>query len=98
MVKDSSYTLADVRVGEEDGIPFVETEGTEDFDLRAVMECGQCFRFTPVAGTSHRCEYSGVAYGRFISVAEDEGTLRFYNTDIQEFGSLWIGYFGLDTD
>ena len=56
MVKDSSYTLADVRVGEEDGIPFVETEGTEDFDLRAVMECGQCFRFTPVAGTSHRCE------------------------------------------
>ena len=98
MVKDSSYTLADVRVGEEDGIPFVETEGTEDFDLRAVMECGQCFRFTPVAGTSHRCEYSGVAYGRFISVAEDESTLRFYNTDIQEFGSLWIGYFGLDTD
>ena len=63
MVKDSSYTLAGVRVGEEDGIPFVETEGTEDFDLRAVMECGQCFRFTPVAGTSHRCEYSGVAHG-----------------------------------
>ena len=37
--------LPAVASGTDDGVPFVRVEGIRDFDLRAVMECGQCFRF-----------------------------------------------------
>ena len=66
--------LPAVASGTEDGVPFVSVEGIRDFDLRAVMECGQCFRFSPVAGSRHECEYSGVAHGRFIAAATDGDT------------------------
>lgn len=90
--------LPAVASGTEDGVPFVRVEGVRDFDLRAVMECGQCFRFSPVAGSRHECEYSGVAHGRFIAAATDGDALTLYNTDEAEYRALWRGYFGLDTD
>ena len=84
--------------GTEGSVPYIKIEGAKDFDLCAVMECGQCFRFTRVEDSAHECEYSGVALGRFIAVAEDGDTLYFYNTDAAEFDAIWRGYFGLDTD
>ena len=80
MVKDSSYTLAGVRVGEEDGIPFVETEGTEDFDLRAVMECGQCFRWLPGDDGS----YTGVVGRNVITLRADGDDLLVAGLDQAE--------------
>ena len=88
----------DFSSGTEDSVPYIKIEGAKDFDLCAVMECGQCFRFTRVEDSAHECEYSGVALGRFIAVAEDGDTLYFYNTDAAEFDAVWRGYFGLDTD
>ena len=84
--------------GTEGSVPYIKIEGAKDFDLCAVMECGQCFRFTRVEDSAHECEYSGVALGRFIAVAEDGDSLYFYNTDATEFDAVWRSYFGLDTD
>ncbi len=89
---------AEIYTGFERDIPFVKLACVPDFDLRAVMECGQCFRFTPVDNSAHECEYSGVAMGRFISAAQDGDTLYLYNTDESGFNSVWRRYFGLDTD
>lgn len=97
-----TYTTASAHIrgecGSENGVPFVRVSGIHDFDLRAVMECGQCFRFSPVEGSPHECEYSGVARGRFIAVATDGDTLTVYNTDGEGFRDVFCGYFGLDTD
>lgn len=82
----------------EGDIPAVRVDGVCDFDLTAVMECGQCFRFSRVEGSRHECEYSGVALGRFISVAQDGDSLFLYNTDADEYRAVWRGYFGLDVD
>lgn len=84
--------------GTESGVPFVRISGITDFDLCAVMECGQCFRFSRVDGSDHECEYSGVVRGRFVSAAADGDTLTLYNVDPADYRSFFCGYFGLDTD
>ncbi len=89
---------APTEAGEAGGIPVIKLRGVSDFDLAAVMECGQCFRFFRVVGSRHECEYSGVAAGRFISIGQDGDTLTIYNTSAEEYSSLFAHYLGLDLD
>ncbi len=81
-----------------DGIPFARLENTEYFDTAAVFDCGQAFRFLPIENTKHTCEYAGVAFGKYISVAQDGSTVTVYGTDEEDFYSLWVPYLGLDFD
>ena len=53
------------------GISRVKLSGVSGFDVRKIFDCGQCFRFEPVENTEHEAEFSGIAHGRFISVAQD---------------------------
>ncbi len=72
--------------------------GLRHFDLTKIFNCGQSFRFNRVENSRHEKEYSGVAYGKWISFAQDGDCLTVYHTDETEFEELWRGYLGLDMD
>ncbi len=76
----------------------VRLEGVADFDVRKIFDCGQCFRFDSVQGSSHEAEFSGVAFGRLISVAQDGETVYIYNSTEEEFERVWRRFLGLDDD
>ena len=76
----------------------VKLSGVEDFEVSKVFDCGQCFRFNPVEGSIHEAEFSGIAYGRFISVGQDGRDIYIYNTTEAEFESVWKHYLALDVD
>ena len=88
-------TMVGERVG---GVDIVKLFGVRDFDVSKVFDCGQCFRFNPVMGSEHEVEFSGIAMGRFISVAQDGDTLTIYNSTVEEFESVWRHYLALDRD
>ncbi len=92
MIKDS------VRIIENRERMYVKLEGVEGFDVLKVFDCGQCFRFNPVRDTVHDCEYSGVAYGRFVSFGQSGSDLYIYNATLREYEELWRSFLGLDTD
>lgn len=68
------------------------------FSIDKIFDCGQCFRFDKVINTIHQSEYSGVAFGRFVSFAQDDNKLYIYNSTQEEFDSLWRHYLALDCD
>ncbi len=82
----------------ENKISAVHLSDVEYFSPELVFDCGQSFRFERVASSRHECEFSGVAHGKIISVAKDGNHLYIYNTDEEEFNSLWKKYLGLDRD
>ena len=95
MVKTDTYRLTASMLGK---IPVVRLEGVERFDVSKTFDCGQCFRFEPVAGSQHTAEYAGVAHGRLVSFAQDCDTLYIYNSTERDFYGLWRRYLGLDVD
>jgi N-glycosylase/DNA lyase len=68
------------------------------FDVRKIFDCGQCFRFEPVENTEHEAEFSGIAHGRFISVAQDGSDIYIYNASEAEYNDIWRCYLALDAD
>ncbi len=95
MISEKTYSYyAEKR----DGIDVIRIENTDHLDVSSIFECGQAFRFDPVAGSAHAAEYSGVAYGRFISVAQDGDTVYIYNSTEEDFLNIWSRYFGLELD
>ena len=81
-----------------DKIPVVVVSGVDGFDVTKTFDCGQCFRFDLVQDSRHEQEFSGVAYGRMISVAQDGDTVYIYNSDESDFYNIWQSYLGLDVD
>ena len=69
-----------------------------DIDVGKTFDCGQSFRFERVENSRHECEYSGVAFGRFVSFAHDGDALYVYNSSEEEFFDIWCGYLGLCDD
>lgn len=81
-----------------DSINVVKLDQVELFDVRRVFDCGQCFRFDPVTNSRHETEFAGCAFGKYISVAQDGGTVYIYNSTLEEFESVWCRFLGLDRD
>jgi len=77
---------------------YVKLEGVEGFDVLKVFDCGQCFRFDPVRNTTHDSEFSGVAYGRFVSFGQSGSDLYIYNSTEKEYREIWRHFLGLDVD
>ena len=67
----------------------VRLRGVDFFDVCAIFECGQAFRFDKVEGSSHAVEYGGVAFGRYISVAQDGDEVIIYGADEGDFYNIW---------
>lgn len=82
----------------ENGLPVVMVEGVELFDVGKVFDCGQCFRFDPVKDSTHKVEFAGCAFGKYISVAQDGDKLFIYNATVEEYEDLWSSFLSLDRD
>lgn len=80
------------------GVHKVRLFGVKDFDVAKIFDCGQCFRFNPVLGSEHEAEFSGIAMGRFISVAQDGEDITIYNSTEREFEEVWRHFLALDQD
>ena len=76
--------------------PYVKIEGVTHLDIGKIFDCGQCFRFDAVENSAHEKEFSGVAYGRFVSFAQDGDTLYVYGSTEKDFVDVWSAYLGLE--
>ena len=73
-------------------------DGVESFDVGKTFDCGQCFRFDEVKNSSHEKEFSGVAFGRFVSFAQDGDKLYVYGSTLDEYENIWRGFLDIDRD
>ncbi len=80
------------------GCPCVKAEGLKNFDVGKIFDCGQSFRFDAVESTTHEKEFSGVAFGRFVSFGQDGDTLYIYGSTLEEYESIWKKYLDIDRD
>ena len=95
MVSEMSVKLA----SDELGADIVVISGVRHFSVEKTFDCGQCFRFDKVEGSSHAAEYAGVAFGKHVSFAQDdEGSLYIYGSDKADFENVWKRYLALDVD
>lgn len=69
-------------------------EGAKDFHIGQTLECGQCFRFDKLKED----DYILVANKKILHIDQKEDCIIFYNTNIEEFNSIWKNYFDLDRD
>ena len=69
-------------------------EGVRNFNIKHVVECGQCFRWEKV----EELDYIGVAHGRVIEVIQEEDKVTFLNTNEEDFKNIWFNYFDLGRD
>ncbi len=69
-------------------------EGVKNFNIKQIVECGQCFRWEKAA----ELDYIGVAFGRVIEVVQEEDKVTIYNTNKDDFNNIWFKYFDLDRD
>ncbi|MBR3686613.1 MAG: DNA-3-methyladenine glycosylase 2 family protein [Clostridia bacterium] len=91
-------TAAAVSALESNGMNIIKLDGVELFDVRKVFDCGQCFRFDEVSDSRHDVEFAGVAFGKYISVAQDGNTVYIYNATVEEYETIWKSFLGLDRD
>ena len=68
------------------------------FSVDKIFDCGQCFRFNKVQNSCHEVEYSGIAFGRFVSFAQDGNDVYIYNCTEEDFSNIWRHYLALDVD
>ena len=79
-------------------VSVVSVEGLENFDVGKIFDCGQCFRFDKVENSSHQKEFSGVAFGRFVSFAQDENTLYIYGSTAEEYELIWKEFLAIEKE
>lgn len=66
----------------------------DSFNIKEILECGQCFRFEKMG----EMKYKIIAYGKRLFIEQNENGILFYPCDEREFGDIWIEYFDLNTD
>ena len=78
--------------------PVTVIDGVELFDVGKTFDCGQCFRFDEVKNSIHEKEFSGVAFGKFVSFAQDGDRLYIYGSTLDEYESIWREFLDIDRD
>lgn len=66
-------------------------ENVKDFNIKQILECGQCFRWERISDTN----YIIVAYRRVIEVIQEGSTVTILNTNMNDFNEIWKNYFDL---
>lgn len=74
----------------------VLVEGLDRFDVGMIFDCGQCFRFDEVKNSLHEKEFSGVAFGRFVSFAQDRDRLYIYGSTLDEYELIWKDFLDIE--
>lgn len=67
-------------------------ENVKDFNIKQILECGQCFRWERITNTN----YIVVAYRRVIEIIQEGSTVTILNTNINDFNEIWKDYFDLN--
>ncbi len=67
-------------------------EGVRNFNIKQILECGQCFRWDKISDTN----YILVAYGRVIEVLQNDDEVVIYNSNEEDFKNIWLNYFDLE--
>ena len=73
-------------------------EGVECLDIGKTFDCGQCFRFDEVKDSIHEKEFSGVAFGRFVSFAQEKDKIYIYGSTLSEYESIWKSFLDIERD
>ena len=55
-------------------------ENVKDFNIKQILECGQCFRWERITNTN----YIVVAYRRVIEIIQEGSTVTILNTNIND--------------
>ena len=69
-------------------------DGVKNFNIKQILECGQCFRWEKVG----ELNYIGVAHGRVIEVIQENDKVTILNTNEEDFNNIWLDYFDLKRD
>ena len=69
-------------------------ENVKDFNIKQILECGQCFRWERMTDT----DYIIVAYRRVIEVVQEGSTVTILNTNMKDFDEIWKDYFDLNVN
>ncbi len=69
-------------------------KNVDNFDLAQTLDCGQAFRWHENSDGS----WSGIAYGKYITVSKKDNTVFIHNTTKDEFNGIWRTYFDFDRD
>ena len=72
----------------------IEIYKADEFSLKEIFECGQCFRWKEVS----KGKFSGIAYGKSLTICEDQNLILLKNTSMDDFQNVWKRYFDLNTD
>lgn len=67
-------------------------EGVRNFNIKQILECGQCFRWDKISDT----DYIIIAFERVIEVIQNEDTVTIYNSNEEDFNNIWLSYFDLE--
>ncbi|MBE6533824.1 MAG: DNA-3-methyladenine glycosylase 2 [Ruminococcaceae bacterium] len=76
----------------------VRIDGVKNFDVGKTFDCGQCFRFDEVKSSRHQKEFSGVAFGKFVSFAQDENKVYIYGSTLCEYENIWKDFLDIERD
>lgn len=72
----------------------IKADGVYNLDLAQTLDCGQCFRWNENSDGS----FTGVAYGKCVTVKKKDSTLYINNANIDDFNNIWKPYFDLELD
>lgn len=63
-----------------------------NFNIKQILECGQCFRWDKISDTN----YIVVAYGRIIEIVQNNDEVVIHNSNEEDFNNIWKSYFDLE--
>ncbi|NLK95909.1 MAG: DNA-3-methyladenine glycosylase 2 family protein [Clostridiales bacterium] len=69
-------------------------EGVKNFNIKQILECGQCFRWEKVGENN----YIGVAFDKVIEVLQKDNEVIIFNSNEEDFNNIWLKYFDLERD
>lgn len=72
----------------------VVLEKVMNFNIKQILECGQCFRWEKINDE----DYIIIAYGRVIEVIQNGDKVTILNSNEEDFKNIWLSYFDLERD
>lgn len=66
--------------------------GVRNFNIKQILECGQCFRWDKITDEN----YIVVAFGRVIEILQKDDDVIIYNSNEEDFNNIWLYYFDLE--
>ena len=69
-------------------------KGVKNFNIKQILECGQCFRWQRVTDT----DYIVVSNRRVIEITQEDDQVIIHNTNMDDFKNIWENYFDLNTE